>query len=211
MAPKCGTHRIGRERILQVAEEMFASQGYRAVSIRDIARACGVTNAALYYHFPSKAALFREVMLRHLEALQQRLRNAQAAEPTFQAKLRAMLEVYAATVHEYRTSMFALRRDIGAWKDAPPEERRALFRQAWQTVVEPFATVLQEALQQGQIRPVAQAPTLATMLLGLLAGTLYHPPMLHEPDISQAVEQSLEVFLHGLEVEPFSTQGENNA
>ena len=211
MVSRSGTHRIGRERILQVAEEMFASQGYRAVSIRDIARACGVSNAALYYHFPSKAVLFREVLLRRLEELQQHLRNAQTAEHTFQAKLRAMLEVYATTLHQHRTSMFALRRDISAWRDASPEERKALFRQAWQAVVEPFATVLQEALQEGHIRPVAQASTLATMLLGLLAGTLYHPPMLHEPDISQAVEQSLEVFLHGLEVGRWSTEGGNDA
>ncbi|HEY58210.1 MAG TPA: TetR/AcrR family transcriptional regulator [Anaerolineae bacterium] len=211
MAPKSGKRRIGRERILQVAEEMFASQGYRAVSIREIARACGVTNAALYYHFPSKATLFREVILRHLQALRQRLLHAQATEHAFRAKLRAMLEVYAATLHEHRTSMFALRRDISAWKDAPPEERKTLFRQAWQAVIEPFATVLQEALQQGQIRPVAPSATLATMLLGLLAGVLHQPTLLNQPDIPQAVEQALEVFLHGLDTAAYATQGEDDA
>ncbi len=196
MKAKRGRRGPGRERILQVAEEMFAAQGYRAVSIRDIARACGVTNAALYYHFPSKAALFREVVARHLENLQQRMWAAQEGQPTFQDKLRAMLEVYATTLQKRRASMFALRRDLGAW-EAPPEERRALFARAWQAVVDPIATVLHEAIEQGHLRPAAEAKTLALMLLGLL-GSLIHRPTATPPDPDQAVAQALDIFLYGL-------------
>lgn len=46
-----------RERILDIAQELFARQGYTATSITDIARGLGTTSAALYYHFPSKAAI----------------------------------------------------------------------------------------------------------------------------------------------------------
>ena len=209
MATTSGRRRIGRERILEVAEEMFASQGYRAVSIRDIARACGVTNAALYYHFPSKAALFREVLARHLEGLRRRMWAAQQEHSTYQAKLRAMLEVYAEMIHQRRASMFALRRDIGAWQEGQPEERHTLFLQAWQAVVEPIAAVIQEAIQAGKLRPAAEATTLATMLIGLLSGILLHQPAA-QPDPSQAVGQALDVFLHGLEAEGPSHPGEND-
>jgi AcrR family transcriptional regulator len=43
-----------RTRILAVALELFASQGYAGTSIRDIAEPMGMTKAALYYHFASK-------------------------------------------------------------------------------------------------------------------------------------------------------------
>ena len=46
-----------RQRILDIAGELFARQGYTGTSIADIARELGTTTAALYYHFPSKSAI----------------------------------------------------------------------------------------------------------------------------------------------------------
>ena len=43
-----------RERIKQVALELFTEQGYEGTSLREIAERLGVTKAALYYHFKSK-------------------------------------------------------------------------------------------------------------------------------------------------------------
>src|ERR1700744_2476893 len=43
-----------RERILDVALELFNDQGYDATSLREIAERLGITKAALYYHFRSK-------------------------------------------------------------------------------------------------------------------------------------------------------------
>jgi AcrR family transcriptional regulator len=50
-----------RARILTVALELFAGQGYAGTSIRDIAEAMGVTKAALYYHFASKEEILDAV------------------------------------------------------------------------------------------------------------------------------------------------------
>lgn len=43
-----------RERIQQVALELFSEQGYEKTSLREIAERLGVTKAALYYHFTTK-------------------------------------------------------------------------------------------------------------------------------------------------------------
>ncbi|MBP2626039.1 MAG: regulatory protein TetR [Firmicutes bacterium] len=40
--------------ILKTSLELFASKGYNAVSVRDIAKAAGVSEAALYKHFKGK-------------------------------------------------------------------------------------------------------------------------------------------------------------
>ncbi len=198
MNPKEGRRRVGRERILQVAEEMFASQGYRAVSIRDIAHACGVTNAALYYHFPSKEALFREVMLRHLEHLRQAMVAAAQAQERFRDQLHAMLEVYATTLSKHRTSMFTWRRELLALKGAPPDERKALFQHAQRAVLAPLAQVIQQAIQRGELRPAAEALTLAAMLVGLVSGALYAQRAPNQEQVRQAVRQAVEIFLFGL-------------
>ncbi len=43
-----------RERILDVALDLFARQGFDRTSLRQIAESLGLTKAALYYHFESK-------------------------------------------------------------------------------------------------------------------------------------------------------------
>ena len=191
--------RVGRDRILEVAEEMFARQGYRAVSIRDIARACGVTNAALYYHFPSKKALFREVLQRHLEGLRERMLSAAQSQERFRDKLHAMLEVYAATLRRHRVSMFVWRRELLALKEAPSQERKALFQYAQQAVLTPLGAVLEKAIHDGEIHaPVEQAPTLAAMLVGLVSGALFAHRSPSDEEIRDAVHHAVEIFLFGV-------------
>jgi AcrR family transcriptional regulator len=53
-----------RERILDVALELFNEQGYDRTSLREIADHLGVTKAALYYHFERKEDILLELHLR---------------------------------------------------------------------------------------------------------------------------------------------------
>ncbi|GAA0928095.1 helix-turn-helix domain-containing protein [Streptomyces thermoalcalitolerans] len=54
-----------RQRILDVALELFAEQGYEKTSLREIAERLGVTKAALYYHFKTK----EEILVSLFESL----------------------------------------------------------------------------------------------------------------------------------------------
>jgi len=51
-----------RQRILDVSAELFVEQGYDGTSLREIAERLGVTKAALYYHFTSKAEILRALL-----------------------------------------------------------------------------------------------------------------------------------------------------
>ncbi len=51
-----------KDEILQAALRVFAKKGYKAATNKDIAAEAGVTTAALYYYFPSKEAMFDEVL-----------------------------------------------------------------------------------------------------------------------------------------------------
>lgn len=67
-------------RILDVAEDLFARQGYEGTSLRQIARGAGIREPGLYNHFASKQALYEAVLYRALnpmaQALSQRMDNA---------------------------------------------------------------------------------------------------------------------------------------
>jgi len=53
-----------REAILDIALELFNTQGYDKTSLREIAERLGVTKAALYYHFARKEDILLELHLR---------------------------------------------------------------------------------------------------------------------------------------------------
>ncbi|MFE8701518.1 TetR/AcrR family transcriptional regulator [Cytobacillus sp. FJAT-54145] len=50
------------EVILHAAIQLFLSEGFKNVSLDDVAKRCNVTKATIYYYFESKAALFTEAM-----------------------------------------------------------------------------------------------------------------------------------------------------
>lgn len=53
-----------RERILDVALDLFIDQGFDKTSLREIAERLGVTKAALYYHFRSKEDILLALHMR---------------------------------------------------------------------------------------------------------------------------------------------------
>jgi AcrR family transcriptional regulator len=53
-----------RERILDVALDLFIAQGFDGTSLREIAQRLGFTKAALYYHFTSKDDILMALHMR---------------------------------------------------------------------------------------------------------------------------------------------------
>jgi TetR/AcrR family transcriptional regulator len=51
-----------RDRVLQVAQALFAERGYRGASLRDIAKKIGIKAPSLLHHFPSKQQLYLAVL-----------------------------------------------------------------------------------------------------------------------------------------------------
>ena len=60
--PKKDDSRDTRRDILDRALELFATHGFTGSSMRDIAKAVGVRESALYHHFPNKNAILTTVL-----------------------------------------------------------------------------------------------------------------------------------------------------
>lgn len=94
-----------RNKILNVAERLFAEQGYAATSLRHIIAEAGVNLAAIHYHFGSKEELLDELVARlagpvnaeriaRLERLESEARGAPLAiEPILEAFLMPAAEM----------------------------------------------------------------------------------------------------------------------
>jgi len=100
-----------RERILAEATRLFGEQGYGITSVRDVARAVGVTNPTLYYHFGSKEGLYLEAIRVHQEAIYGRLvevvNRPVSVRERIRAYIRVQLEGTAANRSAARLLMYA--------------------------------------------------------------------------------------------------------
>ncbi|NVO15531.1 MAG: TetR/AcrR family transcriptional regulator [Rhodoplanes sp.] len=99
------------DKILDLAEAMFAESGYRAVSVRSITRACGVNIAAIHYHFGSKEALLKQIFAKRSAAINNarfRLLEACRPGPERPPMLEQILEAYL------RPSLVLPNGDVGA-------------------------------------------------------------------------------------------------
>lgn len=90
---------VTRERILDVAEKLFAEKGPEAVSVRAIATAANVNIGAMNYHFGTKERLFEQIFRRRVVPLnEERLRmldeaiaSAPSGMPTLEQILTALI------------------------------------------------------------------------------------------------------------------------
>ncbi|MBW2272742.1 MAG: TetR/AcrR family transcriptional regulator [Deltaproteobacteria bacterium] len=76
---------VTRERILDVAEALFAQRGLAGTGVREIARSADLTPASLYNHFASKQALYDAVIERGVRPLLEVIGRLPSREHTAEA------------------------------------------------------------------------------------------------------------------------------
>lgn len=102
-----GRTRDTRQRVQAVALELFVAQGFSNTTLQDIADRLELTKAALYYHFPTKAALVRSVVQPAVDDVDALLAEAdrKVMAP------RELLERFFDLHYEHRLVFVALTRD----------------------------------------------------------------------------------------------------
>lgn len=96
-----------REQVLEIAQDLFATQGYHHVSMDDIADQALVSKPVLYRHFPSKLDLYLAVVDRGGDALVAeveealgKLAEAEAGTEDGEAVVRALVRAYFTYVEQ---------------------------------------------------------------------------------------------------------------
>jgi AcrR family transcriptional regulator len=144
-----------RQAILDAALDLFADRGYFGTSLRDIARAVGVRESALYNYFPSKDAMFDALiavdqetkLLRFAPILDEPIADGRAAlerlavatldsyaEPRQQKLFRILL---SDGIRLARVGRLNLHERLGHGRALAHEVMRRLIRQGWLRPADP--------------------------------------------------------------------------
>ncbi len=80
-----------RDRVLSVAQDLFAEHGYRGTSLRDIARRIGIKAPSLLHHFPSKEQLYLAALDRIFEGMEESAQRVLSGRGGYQEACRAAI------------------------------------------------------------------------------------------------------------------------
>jgi AcrR family transcriptional regulator len=149
-----------REAILAKAAHLFASRGYSATSMNEVAEACGLSKATLYHYYRDKYALLFSIADTHVERLQAIASDALAEATEPQARLRTLIRRLVEAYAEAQDAHWVLTSEVRFLEAA--DRRRVLQRE--RELVAAFAQVV------GALRPDLQGAALDKPLTMLLFG-----------------------------------------
>src|SRR5687768_6003806 len=86
---------VSRDRVFAAAAAEFAAKGYAGANVDRIARAAKLNKAMIYYHFKSKAALYRAILRDMFGAVRLRVGDVAASDASPEEKIRAYVAAIA--------------------------------------------------------------------------------------------------------------------
>lgn len=147
-----------RHKVRDAAVALFAHKGVRATTVKDIARSAGVSEGALYRHWPSKEELAADLFATEYTAMSQRLRDAAGSGPAPE-RLRRVIG------HAFQLA-----------EDAPDRARFLLLSQhealplvpkGQETPVDVIGGIVADGIAEGSIVP-ADREALAHIVIGAI-------------------------------------------
>jgi AcrR family transcriptional regulator len=192
-----GSSMATRRCILEAAQRLFAAHGYHGASIRDIVHACGVSNAALYYHFGSKQDLYFEVLGEYVAAVVDQLQKADTGEGSCRSRLTRVALVYARIILESQNVLQTLLRDVAQFDR---EDIARLIPGLSNQIPAAIATILEDGIAAGEVRPVPTQRTGRLMLGMVNAMAVWRLYNEIGTSLEQAVDLLIDVLFKGIAV-----------
>jgi AcrR family transcriptional regulator len=194
-----GQGAITKERIFQVALEVFANHGFEGARMEKIAVEVGVNKASLYFHFKSKDEIFKELFRSILKKYQARLKAILKESENLPSKQR-LIKIY----EDYLDYNFN-NLEMDFWSRIyyfPPEMIRDEVYQSTDEVEGEFQSdltkVMEEGIRKKELKAqdpqhIAKAYYYILTCIGLSASGLFK-----KEEILKDMSDSFEVLWEGI-------------
>ena len=161
-----------RDKILDVAEALFARRGFAGVGLREVAGASGLSKSSLFHHFDTKADLYLEVLSRVLHRFREKLDPVLDAPLDPVAKLDRAIDALIDGLAEHPATARLLLRSLFEEEEfaLEPGSHAAAVDGAIHALLARVGDMLREGAARGVFRDVS-IPHMLQSLIGL---TVYH-------------------------------------
>lgn len=185
--------------ILDAAEQEFGRGGFADVSISDVARTAGVSDGLIYRYFENKRALRDAVLTRFYGRVLASARQAVAAQPSFEARLFAMVETHLQAFRDHRALCRLFIAEVRVASDYPGSPLQELNRR--------YTGVMERVLQQGVAERAVSAAFDPRLVRDMLFGGMEHVAWRSVNgrgvlDVPSAARAICALLLRGLQAQP---------
>lgn len=149
-------------RLMLAAVEAFADRGYHATTTRDIAAAAGMSPAALYVHFPSKAALLFAISQSGHEQTLALVENVAGRAESPRERMRKIVEDFVA----WHARRHTVARVVQYELHALPEQEYAVVADLRRRIEHLVREVIADGVERGEFT-VTDLRTAARAVLSL--------------------------------------------
>ncbi|GFE64329.1 TetR/AcrR family transcriptional regulator [Litoreibacter roseus] len=160
--PIARDHGEKRDRILSQAARVFAKDGYDRASMAQVAKACGISKAAIYHYHASKEDLLFDILDTHLRGLRDRLDNLPEAS---QPRVR-LSNIISEILTAYEGADDAHRLQMGSF-EVLPTHRQIELKNLQKDIVQRMARTIADLSHRLMEDPSAQRRT-AMAVFGML-------------------------------------------
>jgi AcrR family transcriptional regulator len=138
-----------RARLFAAAADEFAARGFAGANVDHIAAAARLNKAMIYYHFPSKAALYSEIIRDMFDAVGGSVREVAASGLSPEDKVRGFIEAIA---REGEARPHFPRMWLREIAEGAEHVDRATLRYA-RDVLATLGRIIEEGCRAGRFRP----------------------------------------------------------
>jgi len=193
---------LTRKQILDASLRLFSEKGFARTSVRDIAQAAGITDAAIYYHFTSKRDLFEALFEeRGITSALSELEQATITEPPLET-LTSIAVSALGIMQRNKDFMKVLFSEAMSEGSIATEDYR-LVTERWRNAQ---ARILREFAQRGELPPM-DVDLAARQLVVLSVGPFIDELMSGRdqdgsepsPELKQRVRIAVEHFVRGIQ------------
>ncbi len=139
--------------IVNLAEVLIRTRGYHAFSYKDISIPLNIKNAAVHYHFPSKADLGLEIIERTMRLFRRNTEKWKTLKPG--ERLDAFIEIYESS---QKRNLVCFMGAMGPSFDHLPEAMQHALTEASREILDWLREMLIEGLASGDFH-FAETPT----------------------------------------------------
>ena len=174
--PKIVDREQYRKQLLTESFELFAEIGYGKITMRQLAQKLGISTGTLYHYFPSKEAMFIQLV----EELAQRdisnfLIQAESVPPDIRSRVRAILD-FTQENRDYFSKQLTIGMDYYQQQVSKADVSKEDLSQSYIAIYEQLDREAIEAINNYlQIDNYAIGEFILTFVNGLLLCQLYQP------------------------------------
>jgi AcrR family transcriptional regulator len=190
--PKDSAERSALQRIIAAARRHYLSQGFRRVTMDDLAEELGMSKKTIYAGFPSKIALLKAVLLNKFDEIEEDLRRITSDSSDVQVSLLRLLACVQRHTEEIQPPFV---RDI---QREAPEMFQLVERRRRDVIQRHFGKLFEQGRRAGIIRKDIPTRLIIEILLGATQAIL-NPPKMAELKLTPKTGFSaiIAVILHG--------------